>query len=290
MRTLTIKRKKSFVGCLGKMKVYISDSFSNELVISGIPCRKLGELKNGEEKSFEIGEEGARIFVIADKISKEYCNEFYDVPAGQENLYLSGKNEFNPASGNAFRFDNNPSTEAITNRKKGKKKGIIVLCVALIVGFLIGFFVFSGIIYNVISSFKASPKEFSNYGMTVTLTNEFSAQEYERFTTSYVSQKAIMLSLKEEFYLMEGFENYTLEQYANLVIKNNGIDSSELKENDGLTWFEYEAENEKEKYKYFAFVYKTNDAFWIVQFATKVEDSNEYEPKIMEWAKSVSFE
>ena len=50
MRNLTIVRRKSFVACLAKMKVYIEDPASNELVINKIPCRKLGELKNGEEK------------------------------------------------------------------------------------------------------------------------------------------------------------------------------------------------------------------------------------------------
>lgn len=107
MRNLTIKRKKSFAACLTKMKVYIEDLTSNTIVISGIPCRKLGELKNGEEKTFQIGEQAARIFVIADTLSKEFCNDYYQLSEGQENVFLSGKNKLNPAIGNAFRFDNN---------------------------------------------------------------------------------------------------------------------------------------------------------------------------------------
>ncbi|MBP1575986.1 MAG: hypothetical protein J6A68_00485 [Oscillospiraceae bacterium] len=47
MRNLTIKRTKSFVGCLGKMKIYIEDPTSNELLINNTPCRKIGDLKNG---------------------------------------------------------------------------------------------------------------------------------------------------------------------------------------------------------------------------------------------------
>ena len=41
MRKLTIKRQKSFVACLGKMKVYIEDAQSSELEIDGISYRKL---------------------------------------------------------------------------------------------------------------------------------------------------------------------------------------------------------------------------------------------------------
>ena len=68
MRMLTIKRTKSFIACLAKMKVYIEDSSSTEIVINDVPCRKLGVLKNGEEKQFEIDEKEAKVFVIADKL------------------------------------------------------------------------------------------------------------------------------------------------------------------------------------------------------------------------------
>jgi hypothetical protein len=78
---------------------------ASELVINNVPCRKLGELKNGEEKTFVIGENSAKVFVIADTLSRNYCNEYYQLPDGQDDILLSGKNNFNPASGNAFRFD-----------------------------------------------------------------------------------------------------------------------------------------------------------------------------------------
>ena len=75
MRTLIINRAKSFVGCLAKSKIYIENVYSPETTICGVPCSKLGEVKNGSSASFLIGEGAARIFVIADKISKNYCAE-----------------------------------------------------------------------------------------------------------------------------------------------------------------------------------------------------------------------
>ena len=74
MRNLTIKREKSFVSSLAKMKVYIEDPTSNEMRINDVPCRKIGDLKNGEEKTFQIGEEEAKVFVIADKSNKNLQN------------------------------------------------------------------------------------------------------------------------------------------------------------------------------------------------------------------------
>ena len=148
MRNLTIKREKSFVGSLAKMKVYIEDPTSNEICINDISCRKIGDLKNGEEKTFQIDEQEVKIYVIADKLSKNYCNEFYQLPAGQEDVFLSGKNKFNPANGNAFRFDNNESEETIASRKRGARKGLLILIVAAIVGAVVGYTITAGLFSN----------------------------------------------------------------------------------------------------------------------------------------------
>ena len=66
MRLLTMKRAKRYVACLVKMKVFIEDP-AGDTMINGTPCRKLGELKNGEEKAFEISEQSAKVFVIDDQ-------------------------------------------------------------------------------------------------------------------------------------------------------------------------------------------------------------------------------
>ena len=288
MRNLTIKRTKSFVGCLAKMKVYVEDPMSNEIHINNTPCRKIGDLKNGEEKTFQIGEQGVKVFVIADKLSKNYCNDFYQLPAGCEDVFLSGKNKFNPASGNAFLFDNNSSEEAQRNRKKGSKKGLIILCASVIIGAIVGYAVGS----NLFSGSKAESKVFTENGMSITLTDEFKQVQMENYTNSYDSAEVAVFALKEDFALVDGFENYTLEQYGNLVLQNNNLSSSELKNVDGLTRFEYESTNSdtKDTYKYFAFVYKSNDAFWLVQFATLTENADDYNAQIVEWAKTISFE
>ena len=288
MRNLTIKRTKSFVGCLAKMKVYVEDPASNEIRINNTSCRKIGDLKNGEEKTFQIDEQGVKVFVIADKLSKNYCNDFYQLSAGNEDVFLSGKNKFNPASGNAFLFDNNSNEEAQKNRKNSSKKGLIILCAAFIVGSIVGYAV--GL--NIISGWKVEPKVFLDNGMSITLTDEFEQAEIENYTNSYDSAEVVVFALKEEFALADGFETYTLEQYRDLVLQNNNLSLSRMKNIDGLTGFEYESTNSdtKDTYKYFAFVYKTNDAFWLVQFATLAENADDYGAQIVEWAKTVSFE
>ncbi len=288
MRNLTIKREKSFVGSLAKMKVYVEDPTSNEICINDIPCRKIGDLKNGEEKTFQIDEQEVKVYVIADKLSKNYCNEFYQLSAGQEDVFLSGKNKFNPANGNAFRFDNNESEENIANRKRGTRKGFLILIIAAIIGAVVGYSITSNLFLNK----TPGPKDFSSNGMNITLTDEFVKTDIENYTVAYDSKNVAVFALKEAFALADGLQDYTLEQYGNLVLQNNNLSASKLQNLEGLTEFEYEFTNPdtKDTYKYFSFVYKTDDAFWLVQFATLTENVDEYSSKIIEWAKTISFE
>lgn len=287
MRNLTIKRTKSFVGCLVKMKIYIEDPTANEITINNTPCRKIGDLKNGEEKTFPVEEHAAKVFVIADKVSKSYCNEFYQLPDGQEDISLVGKNQFNPASGNAFRFENNTSEEVAINRKHSARKGLVVLIAAVVVGAIIGYLLVSG------PSSPKTPesKTFSSNGMTITLTDEFKETSIENFTVVYDSENIAVFVLKEAFVLADGFENYTLEQYASLVIQANSLSSSEIKTADGLTGFTFDFTNPetKDTYRYFSYVYKAEDAFWLVQFATLSENAEAHAAEITEWAKSIKF-
>ena len=138
MRNLTITRQKSFVASLAKMKVYIEDPEANELEINGVGCRKLGILKNGETATFPIGDQAAKVFVIADKVSRGFCCDYYPITAGTENVVLTGKNKFHPGAGNPFRFDGVTDPEVLENRKKGNGKGIVILIVSALVGAVVG--------------------------------------------------------------------------------------------------------------------------------------------------------
>lgn len=291
MRNLTIKRTKSFVASLAKMKVYIEDASSGELTINNISCRKIGDIKNGEEKTFQIDEQSAKVFVIADKLSKNYCNEFYELPAGQEDIFLTGKNKFNPANGNAFRFDNNESEEIVANRKKGTRKGLIILAIAIILGGTVGCLGGIGVGVGILFNKAKEPKIFTYDDMSITLTNAFKETDIDSFSAVYDSRDVAVFVVKEEFSLAEGFEDYTIDQYAELVMEVNGLSDSEIRRIDDLTSFEYEYTNPEteETYKYSSFTYKTEDAFWLVQFTTLNEKFDEYSNQIVEWAKSVEF-
>lgn len=287
MRNLTIKRTKRFVACLGKMKVYIEDPTSEEIQINGIPCRKLGTLKNGEEQTFTIGEEAAKIFVIADKLSKNFCNEFYQLSEGQEDISLTGKNVYNLAVGNPFRFDNNDSEEVLKNRKKNKKKGIIILCISAAIGLILGFII--GFLFS--PNHEPQAKVFSDHGISLTLTDEFIQSEMDGYTGCYGSPDVAVYTLEEKFSLSEGAEDYSIVEYGDLIISQNGLSDITLQSTGELHYFEYDFTNPEsgKTWQYYSFVYKADDAFWLVQFATLSENAAEYKPLIFDWASSVEF-
>ena len=282
MRNLTILREKSFVGSLAKMKVYIEDPASIELTISGTPCRKLGDLKNGERQTFEIEEDARRIYVIADTVSKEYCNEVYELPAGAEDISLSGRNCYEPSRGNAFRFADNNSESALQQRKRGKKIGWIVLICAILVGFAVGF---------VISYHGAAPKEktFTDKGMSITLMSDFVPFEGEGFQLCYGSSDEAVFVIKEPFSTLEGLETFTLDQYTELVISANQLDTKMQHTASGIPYYDYQGTNEGETFDFRAYTYRTGDAFWIVQFTSKVENIESMYAQFDAWADTVTF-
>lgn len=282
MRNLTIQRAKTWVGAISMAKVYIEDP-SGELEIRGVRCRKLGIVKNGGEATFQIGDEAAKIFVIGDKLSRNMCNDYYPLPEGQEDVVLTGKNKFDLLVGNAFRFDENDSSEVAENRKEGRKHGVMVIITACIVGIMIGMIAGPYLVYLDASK----PKTFSDRGFTITLHGGFRKAYDTRFTACYRAKDAAVFALKEPFSTMEGLEGMTLEQYGALVIQKNSLLASQIKTEGDLTYFTYESADGSSFY--LAFLFKQNDAFWLVQCATNADQAETYTPLFLQWAESIKL-
>ncbi len=285
MRGVTIRRNKSFVGCLMKAKVYVEDILLGDTTIGQTRCRKLGELKNGEEKTFQITEDSAKVYVIVDQVSKNICNEFYQLEPGTEPVTLSGSFKFNPGNGNAFRFDNNTNAAAMENRKRSGRRGIWILVLAALFGAVIGFLASSDLLKG-----DPEPKTFTKAGISITLTDRFSEFKADGYDVAYETNKEVVFVLRESFDIAPGVEALTVEEYAGFVMEANE-QNEELKSEDGLLYYEYDAMGDnKVEYHYTVFLFKGPDAFWIVQFATFEKNAEAAHDQIMEWAKSVTFE
>ncbi|MBQ9083246.1 MAG: hypothetical protein IJY28_07090 [Clostridia bacterium] len=283
MRNLTILRTKSFVGCAMKLNVYIVDE-CGDTTINNQLCRKLGTLKNGQEQTFQIDDWATRIYVIADKLSKGFCSEMYDLPAGVEDVRLTGKCKYSLISGNAFRFDGPVSADAQAYRKKTGKKGWIVMIVAVILGVALG--VLSGWLES-----RTEPKTFAVDGMVITLHTGFEEYEDADLDACYLSEDVEVMITGEKIADLKalGLEVNSLKDYGELLIDLYDIDA-ELVTEDGLTYFEYDyGDPVIGDYHYVCTLHESADAYWIVEFATYQDEAAEHAEDIRTWAKSVAF-
>ncbi len=284
MRNLTIKRNKSFVGCLVRDKVYIRDYNNPEITISGVPCRFLGTLKNGAQVSFQIPDEEQQIFVIADKLSKETCNATVTLPAGQD-YFLTGKHHFVLGS-NPFRFDGVDGPGLRENQKKQGRKGAAIWIIAVIIGLIVGF---------AITNIGPAPKTFKKGDhFAITLNKDFEkitdVKEYEDYYAVYGNKYATVMVLREEFDDYEGLEDLTLDEYIELSLEANGHTGTAVKKGDGYKYITYSEIEDGEFIHYTAAFYKGHDGFFAISFATPSENADEYREDFAKWAASVDVD
>lgn len=140
---------------------------------------------------------------------------------------------------------------------------------------------------------SAAPKEkvFSKSGLEITLTTDFTETTVSGYTVCYDSSHAAVFALKEDFSLLEGSEDMTLNEYAELVQKANSSRSpSAISTKNGIPYFEYTFFNESENvtYRYYTTVFKGSNAFWMVQFACADSTYEAQKDNFLTWAQSIT--
>lgn len=167
-----------------------------------------------------------------------------------------------------------------------KRTFTTILCTLLLVAVLAG--------CGSTNPFDAEAKTFSDEGMQITLTTDFSKESLEGYTVGYAADTALVFALHEtkaEF-ADAGVEDVTLEQYLEFVKQANSdkapVDGEPIDGNPTLL-YDFLNEEQNVTYRYLTVVYETDDGFWLVQFASVKDDFDTYEPSFIEAAKSVSF-
>lgn len=294
MRRLWIERQEAMAGCLAKMKVYIEDHENGDTVINDVPCRKLGEVKNGQQKRFTISEDAAKVFVVADKISRNMYNEFVRIPEGREDIFLSGKNYLKPFAGNPFRFDGVTEKETVENRARTERRGSRLLLTLVIIGILAGA-ICGGVIGTMIllnNPETVAMEDFQVQELQITLAENFEQLEVEGYTACYASSDMAVFLLREDFGLKKGFGDLSVEEYGAMVLANNQVTASaQLRKDGDLTVFDYEYINPDtgNAYYYYTVLAKGPDAFWMVQFSAPAKNAQEHISLFRQWASSIRF-
>lgn len=126
---------------------------------------------------------------------------------------------------------------------------------------------------------------------SITLTDSFSQLVLDGYAFCAFKQGVDVYALKEEFSLAEGLKDMSLSEYGQSMIEGNQLDASVVKveSDEGLTWYEYEVTVEESNFSFLTYLYKTSDAFWVVQFALPQEKRDANLETVRGFAKSVSF-
>ncbi len=287
MRTLTVTRSKRFVGIAMPVAIYIEDAASNDhntITVDEKSCRFLGFVKSGGSLTVSIPDGEQKIYAVTPRsMQKSNISEPYVVPAGTEDVMLSGSVYFLSSVFKAvtFVFDGNITEEEKKQYKKRESRA--QLSYTLTVSLISMAILFVALFFTLYQTDKTFTSE---AGISITLTTKFKAQEVEGFDFLYSSQKVAVFGSKDSFELFPEIADYTNEEYGLLVLETGEFDPTVTLKPFGDSYsISYQAEN----FYYFCVIYKTDDAFWFVQFGTDIDDADDYADDFQKWANSVTF-
>lgn len=280
MRKITFARNMSSEECFKKVSIFVEDGLCGSEMVGGVPCRRLGSLKNGEQLCCELGEDALRIFALTDGVEPELCTEGFRLDAGDRDLVLSGECCENLQKSGNFRFG-----EAKPMRKSLKisKKLIAVLSALLVT---------CGIAFALALALAPEKVSFSVEEMTITLTEDFKQYNEEGFIATFRSSKVWVFATRNSFDEYPEGKELSEEEFAERIKAQNGNEAEIKQTRRGIYYLVYEGEHPVNhvKYQYYGFVYKSDDALWFLQFGTTEEFFTRYKNKFVRWANSVEFD
>ena len=287
MRKLTIRRDKTAT-LSSAFYVSIADDGGKDLTINETPCRLLGRLPNGGEVVFDIPETETRVYVFETKRSREYTYDMYRVPAGTDDVLLTGRSYFNPATSSSFRFDNNDTGEARMNREEADEKAKKAFKRNRILGAVIGVAAVLAFILVAALITAERPRTFSIEGASITLTDRFTEdKESKEDYYVWLSSKTALC----EFFMADPEHAVTADEVEEFYKENYELsDFKDFKE-DGLRYFTCtEPANDGSTLADTVFIYESEGGAYVVWFATYPENTEQLTPKFVKWAKTVTIE
>jgi len=135
-----------------------------------------------------------------------------------------------------------------------------------------------------------TPYEFTYEGLTLTLTTDFKMKNPpDAFTGYYESEKVIVMTLFESLDQLAGagYDNVkTLVEYTKVVAGEFEVKSDEESE---MMYFTFERSADMKDYYYLAATKKTDDGFWLIQYACRAKDKELFADMFLEWAKKAKI-
>lgn len=144
-------------------------------------------------------------------------------------------------------------------------------------------------------------KKFEGEGYQITLNTKFTQQNEANYLTTYHGKEIKVFVSKETFENIKLWhertnpEGETKEEYiaAALAINKERMEIStndEVYTDGDLTYYEYESVYKNKTYFYRSYVFKTNDAFWQIQFGCENSLKENLVEQIEQFAKTIVVE
>ena len=285
-RRVTFKRKFSIVCGFSPISLYVEDENGSEQ-IDGVNCRRLCRLQNGKERTVDICCSEVRLFVMVTRKNQTVCIGQTTIPSGSDNLKITGICQQLLSKEPAFAFFAKENEGVKYSKVSGPVKLLIVGVVMVLC--LIAIHLYYPIMYHIYSISKV-PAVFETEDMSITLTKAFVKVDDENFYDRYASGSGCLVRvIREEFEKYPQLSGIDADEYCNLAQKANGDSGIPISHTDGLTYFVVkDIVNERETI-FYMFAYKTDDAFWLIQFGGYADEADYWIDSFVDFAKSVEF-
>ena len=140
---------------------------------------------------------------------------------------------------------------------------------------------------------NVQPKTFTTGEMSITLTNEFLEKNPQIGYRMMLTSDDVMFFVSSESKetldnAVYDFDSMTRSEYANLVKQNGNVLLASDCNEEGFVAFRYWQNVSGQSYYYKAYVFKTQDEFWLCQFACFNTDETSKE-KFLPWAQTITF-
>lgn len=131
---------------------------------------------------------------------------------------------------------------------------------------------------------------FTTEHFRITLPRKFREELTADGRISFYNGYVIVLPSYELFSEHPSLSEMTLEEYGQKLIESRNFDTT-LSTVGGIPWFEYRVDdpNGTVHYTFFVTLYKTDTAFWIIEYISDSRTAEHFRVDFLEWAETVEF-
>lgn len=284
MKRITLITKSHI---LAKMNpIIFIPTVGGEYIIDGIECKKVRPLLCFSQMTFDVGVDDKE-FLLVTESDKENLGIFKClIPDEADSLIRVSAKETDHKIEVSFDLLDRNRGEAKAANRKGR---VLIVVLAIIICNIVAIcFAFFGDYIHSLASISKKPHTFYTEDFTITLNSSFTIDEDDCFDMIYVTKFCYVGFSEYDYESYPEIADVSAEDYCDMLVKINPIAEYDIVKDGDLIYVEFEEKLET-KYTYRIYVYKTDEAFWLVQFSSPTKKHDVWSANYDEWAKSVKF-